>query len=338
MRVVIDRWPLLWRKPRRFEVVACRAPDGQTTVKRVAWLPNEHPSIEQGDLLDDQRPIRKGTREIQKQKLPVHDDRFQPKSLDGLSRWSGDAASRGWQRRNDGYRHEGLTSSARELDWLVYRHWPGTHDRFNRTSSGPITDNDPFNQGETHRQLNPVRDISLSCRAECDGAFCLAVTSGGKRFEAEIVFGQLAQLRSGATLLRTKILAHRFPPNACQVEFGICDQQLLLVLDGQLIFREAIERGANDGSDENELAIGARKERLQISSLKVWRDIYYLNDVGLARAWKASARLRSDEYGVLGDNQPVSVDSRHWQPAGVAQSALLGIVLSPFTAPSEPSP
>ncbi|HMC11763.1 MAG TPA: S24/S26 family peptidase, partial [Pirellulaceae bacterium] len=38
-RVLIDRWPLLFRRPRRGDVVAVRAPGGDLAIKRIAGLP-----------------------------------------------------------------------------------------------------------------------------------------------------------------------------------------------------------------------------------------------------------------------------------------------------------
>src|SRR5262245_1023745 len=46
-RVLVDRWPLLWRRPTRGEVIAARAPTetGEFVVKRVLGLPSETLSI-----------------------------------------------------------------------------------------------------------------------------------------------------------------------------------------------------------------------------------------------------------------------------------------------------
>jgi hypothetical protein len=71
---------------------------------------------------------------------------------------------------------------------------------------------------------------------------------------------------------------------------------------------------------------------MQVQQLRVWRDIYYLDDRGLAGRWERDQPLADDELAVLGDNQPVSIDSRHWDRPGVARSSLIGLVYKPFFA------
>jgi signal peptidase I len=64
-----------------------------------------------------------------------------------------------------------------------------------------------------------------------------------------------------------------------------------------------------------------------IRRLQVFRDVYYLDPPGLGRNWSAPAPLGSDEVLVLGDNVPVSRDSRHWERPGVPTERILGPVL-----------
>jgi hypothetical protein len=68
---------------------------------------------------------------------------------------------------------------------------------------------------------------------------------------------------------------------------------------------------------------------LQIADLRVWRDIYYLDPAGFSRPWQADDAVARGDLAVLGDNPPVSVDSRNWQQP-LAQSAVLGRVYRPF--------
>jgi hypothetical protein len=72
-------------------------------------------------------------------------------------------------------------------------------------------------------------------------------------------------------------------------------------------------------------------DSLQIDDLKVWRDIYYLDPQGLSRSWEMPAPLGESEFALLGDNQPVSIDSRNWE-SGVGRRAILGLVYrAPWT-------
>ena len=71
---------------------------------------------------------------------------------------------------------------------------------------------------------------------------------------------------------------------------------------------------------------GLRAAGLQVTlgELAVYRDIYYSRQaVGeVYDAESARLRLGSDEYYLLGDNSPISLDSRTW--GGVSARLLLG--------------
>jgi hypothetical protein len=84
----------------------------------------------------------------------------------------------------------------------------------------------------------------------------------------------------------------------------------------------------------NAIRFGGRGLDLRIDQLNVYRDVYYTS----ARARHGVNRpytLGPDEFFMLGDNSPVSHDSRRWDDAPVHRSLLLG---KPFLVhlPSKP--
>jgi hypothetical protein len=81
--------------------------------------------------------------------------------------------------------------------------------------------------------------------------------------------------------------------------------------------------------DQPRLQIGAYGGPLEVSHLQVWRDIYYLTPTYLAGEWKAKTPLAEDHFFLLGDNSPVSVDSRQWGEGGVPRESIRGKVI-PF--------
>ena len=61
--------------------------------------------------------------------------------------------------------------------------------------------------------------------------------------------------------------------------------------------------------------------------IRLYRDIYYLDPARAGWKWTAKEPLGQREFLLLGDNAPISVDSRHWQPQGINSKYLLGRVL-----------
>jgi hypothetical protein len=75
------------------------------------------------------------------------------------------------------------------------------------------------------------------------------------------------------------------------------------------------------------LGIAADGLSLAIRRLQVFRDLHYLDPQDSGRDWSAPAPLGNDEALVLGDNVPISRDSRQWKRPGVPGDRILGPVL-----------
>jgi type IV secretory pathway protease TraF len=75
---------------------------------------------------------------------------------------------------------------------------------------------------------------------------------------------------------------------------------------------------------EIRLSIGARSGAVSVDRLEVTRDVYYLSPLGRSDDWEMDEPLGEDEYFLLGDNAPNSVDSRHYGP--IRREALVGDV------------
>lgn len=334
-RVLIDRWPLLWSAPKRGSVVAISLPGtNDLAVKRIAALPGERLSIQDGDLFANGQLIRKTTAELTSLRQLVHDNAFQPQQTTDLpARWRPLTEFTSWQATPSGFRAAPANSDD-TIDWLQYENWKCTADSPTRGIASYITDNDSYNQGETHRSLNAVPDVLISCRIRTvgEGKFTLAAVDMHQRFELEIEPRKSAVLRTGEQTLVDRKLTTNFPLHFAQVDFGLCDQEVFLMIDGRTIFRHPYNGISGDFRQRHPLAIGTRGLHLEITDLRVWRDVYYLDPQGLDRRWDLPTQLGDHEYALLGDNQPVSIDSRHWQPASIPHSAILGHVYRPFWA------
>jgi signal peptidase I len=342
--VLIDRWPLLFRGPRRGEVVALRSPmsDSDLAVKRVAAFPGERLRIHEGDLFAGEQIIRKSPAELRTVRMLVHDNNYQPQqSKELLPRWRATGKNTRWKpleienwdgpRLHAGFRIDTLAERPEEYDWLEYEHRACTGNSRMRSVVSPIMDFDSFNQGEVHRPLNVVRDVSVAFRIRStgEGRLALKAIEGERVFKVEIEPGLRMKARlDNETLFMGTVPSNRFRVSqAHEIEFGFCDQQAFLVVNEETVVCHAFDKANNIGGEPAlKFAIGGTEPGILIDDLKVWRDIYYLDPSALSRDWQAERPLAADEYALLGDNQPVSLDSRQWARAGISRRTILGLV------------
>ncbi len=191
-------------------------------------------------------------------------------------RWQGV----GWQWR-DGARQ--IAANDDDWHWLRYQHPNGE----------PITDDAAYNAGLT-RRLFPVRYLCFSANVHVQGQGQLAV-----RFDNGEQFSWEGDLR-GDVLLEVFTFDRR-----CQV-----------FLDGELAATNYFASTTPIIGSAGPLAIGAKNLAVALSDLRVYHDIYHASlneELGIARTTSPIV-LGANEIFVLGDNVPVSLDSRYWGP------------------------
>jgi hypothetical protein len=203
-----------------------------------------------------------------------------------------------------------------------------------------VRDNDPYNSGLSRRLLD-VTDLALTARVRLSGMGQLAVLAHDGRQWLEIQWhpkSRHLRLLEGGIPVAEGVVPVAVEGRQILLEAMLCDGQVQLALDGQQVL--AYMYAAHDlplRPTSRPLAIGAVGLRVEISELRVWRDVYYNHPFGVPDDWSLERPLGPDEYLLLGDNSPISVDGRHSAPDGrLPRRAIVGRVL-PVPVPSYPT-
>jgi signal peptidase I len=334
-RVLIDRAAFSLRPPRRWEIVAFRraGPADAILVKRVVGLPGETLDIRNGDVYVDGRIQRKNLSQQRAMAVLVHDANFQPaREPKPPPRWQAQSAESRWRSNGERFIHAAGPDDE-SIDWLEYHHWQRLMGESGDVRESPVTDVCGYNQSQPRREedVHAVADLMLSFRlAEATGRGVLAVraTDGHDDFEARLQFGddrpRYQIFHAGQPMPDA---AGEIPAKAGPriVEVSLIDQQFLLAIDGQTLVARSFERSEPASPPACPLAVGVEGLAATLGDLRVYRDIYYTAPLGEPARPEVGrpVRLGAGEYYVLGDNSPVSEDSRTWPNGGAIDAKFL---------------
>lgn len=240
------------------------------------------------------------------------------------------------------------------LDWDDYQRiqarddspaWREAWDRlFAESHSPPVTDTYGYNHPGSANLGYQVRDMMVSCevtRAAGDGIFILRLTDGTAIFDCEFDFGH-GEMRLYANSLPDPLRVAPLPNDSFDgsalIEMSNFDRQVCVAVDGvELIAPVRYSTGDQSDEDDGEVSvadsagngtnasrhpvlIGAENLSLTVRHVQVFRDVYYTPKGRLPYRYD----LDDDEFFVLGDNSPISSDSRAWDDPAVSRDLLIG--------------
>lgn len=333
-RVWIDpfyQW--IGKSLRRGQLIAIRQPKKTMAVKRLVGLPGEHVEFVDGDLRVDGKWIRKSIDSLRQLAILVHDDRHRPSQAGRPSRWQPrDRSHTGWSIGHQGFRHCGEFLDGKEIDWLAYHHqkgWPPDH----RWQPAPITDSLGINQHLTDAGI-VTYDLYLQATLEFarhTGEIWLGGHDGHQPWSCRWslasgdcqLFCREQSVANGPARCSTQRTSHL-------IEWVLCDRQIVLAIDGRITLQHSYEKQGQATPVSTPLQIGVRGLPASLDKLKVFRDLVLLAPDAQSATWDRGVRLENDEYLVLGDNSPVSIDSRHWPRGSIRHHDVVGPVRSLF--------
>lgn len=218
-------------------------------------------------------------------------------------------------------------------DWLV----------FNVTAEQQAGGRNPDQSGFTEREPQyVVSDLQLRVSWEkldgpADAPLRLTLTKRDQRFVAEITDSQATLLRDTGDG-QLQILATTAIPRSTRrnLVFENVDYRVALRINGREVLATAPQQYAPDllalyADDQArrqpplpEIVIEARGHAARLSHLSLWRDVYYSNrtdQIGHKTPLWGNPRQPitlgqgsggRNEFFVLGDNSPLSLDARYW--------------------------
>ena len=330
---LVDRASLVLNPPHHWEVIVFRCPDnpGQFCIKRVVGLPGEEIELIDGDVYVNGEIARKTLEQCREVAQLVHDRSHSYSDL------RPEAVHPRWKKRDQGGCWYLLMSDTRfdtedtvQKDPSEKIQWIDFHPYRNQ----PVTDDYDYNQSES-RRLNHVPDLMLRFSMNWDDAdeFYIQSAVGGETFELTIseVEHQIRLKRDGkvvatGVLPSTQDHFHRW-------EVVHFDRQLFVTFDSRSIISYSYPLGPSPSAKETDFqapwSIGVRTGSMELAELQVLRDIYYTVPQASRYAWGVgeSVTLADDEFFVLGDNSPISADSRIWKRPGISRKSLVGRLL-----------
>lgn len=348
-RLLVHKFLYDLRRPRRWEVIVFQNPiePGQAYVKRLIGLPGESVEIRDGDVLINKRRAPRNLGELRAMRILIHDGRFQPENYPWFPRWTmrtDRGAPTRWTPRPDGFRHRAKPGPADApipgADFLDYRHVDPDRGDF-----GPVRDFISYN-GAHMGSDRPVSDLMLEVEVSAESRASLVVRfqSRGNRLRLTIPIAEdqppVVQFNARAIELNhldAGLRAKAFAGGrTALLEASFFDQQLLVAIDGHLLFApidfqdSLLETSSpNRFAIDSPLSFGVIGGGVTTGSLRVYRDVHYTDGLAYSPSRPFGVgepfQLGKGQLFVLGDNSPVSNDSRFWPTSPVVEhESLLG--------------
>lgn len=341
-RILVDKSAFYRRTPRLWEPIAFYSPENSSRilVKRIAGRPGERVQIKKGDLFINGQLQRKPLALQRSMLINVYDGNFSPrKSEVPLPRWKAEEGNSRWRVVSGRMVHPQEKDAAADAptDWLNYRHWTRDGNNSSRVDETPIDSSDGYNQLQRVDPPEPVDDLFLSFEFKVTGTGKLSLfsTDGREQFLIHLDFdeGHAELLQNASTVQRIE-MPSPFPQfrkgstDELLLECSLIDQQVIVAVNHVVLFTHAyIPSNVPLQAITRPLSIGTQGLGVEIWNLRIDRDIYYESYQQGLPGWGTEEpyELGENEYFVLGDNSPISDDSRFWPTGpGVPEELILG--------------
>lgn len=329
----------------RWDVVAFRYDTKADTngLKRVVGLPGETVRIVNGDILVDGVFVMRSESMKNEMRLLCYDSRFVAgkEANSASARLFPSSKSSRWTETETGFN---IRSGSEKIDanWLHYQSVNCYASDQRRQPSDGVEDNYGYNQSISRSAMNRVDQLFVEVRVELDvpSRFGIMIRVDGRL----VWFGF-----DSTTLLVTiqdglgNVATSDWEPTEGEMTISVStiDQRFQAFVNGKMVGEISTERLVNNkitkmdhgqpflpefDSISTQVPISifgssaTDSGQVMVNRVKIFRDIHYLS------IEDREFVLGPDEFFVLGDNCPVSVDSRHWSNPGLHRTQIIGVV------------
>lgn len=214
-------------------------------------------------------------------------------------------------------------------------------DLYEQSHVAPVSDFYGYNSSDQQQIPAVVRDLMWTGRVQVSGGrgeFRIDMSTGPQDFTVIFDFDK-GDVRLHVDENDVPAVTGGFPASSFRsgavVEVSLFDQQVLVAVNGQSVLSPFVfQTPADSRVTRHPVRFGARELTVRVDEINLYRDVYYTPQQ-TKHGVSQPHTLGPDDLFVLGDNSPVSHDSRRWQDAPVPRSLLVG---KPFLVhlPSKP--
>ncbi len=316
----------------RWDIIAFEhnPPAGTTSnhalmTKRVVGLPGESIRLENGNIFANQVLISKPLQLQKQMRVLVCDSKFQSTpSLNWLLK-----RENKWKFASGVFQMDAPPTNG-EFDWFEFRYQKNYFRTGDTPAPAALEDFYGYNQSLS-RKLNPMDEVFVELNVQLNEGIL------GWRFEIQ---NELYEFRINATLSELQILSGTpdanpntkifeagisflNPRKPTRIEFSSFDRVLRVLVNGNELW--TLHLNVSEApSPKTKLSFGANSVGVKFDRIRIWRDLYYFDAEATK---KPSNSTTTTGYFVIGDNVPLSHDSRHWEQPGVATENVKGKVI-----------
>ncbi len=339
------------RKPERWDVVAIELPTSEHGqrfgIKRVIGLPGERLSLRDGNLIINGSIVRKTIREQRLLWQPVFDAKYVSDNSTVLIRFVPGANDK--VVGNGSWRSSGsqlvFVADPDSKEWreLVYRHRPAfpLAVPVDTESNCLIRDHYSYNQGVSSTML-PVTDLAVEMFVDGEAGSELELVFNIRNW-FQVTVGLRMESDNKISLSAGDLASERIsvssPGKKLPVLVSVIDRCCVVQISDRTVFELPYSKFLN-GEDLKtgeppiplpQLVIRARGKPVEIDDLRIWRDTMLVWADPFDGPFDAGREVSipAGNYFLIGDNLPISRDSRNWANVFVPEANLLGLVKKP---------